>query len=81
MNENLKKIKENVAGIIQKKRINSDFSLEDLSSKVNEVGVKISKNTLERIELGAISPNSEQLYSIFIALNCKIEIDSEIIIN
>lgn len=81
MSEKVKEIKEKIANFIQKKRVNSDISIQDLSIKSHELGVSMSKNTLERIETGAISPNPEQLYTILVVLGCNLQIDKEIIID
>ena len=62
---------------IQRKRINSNISLDELEKKCNEAGLKIKSGTLSKIEKGEVIPNTDTLFTILHALDCKIEIDNK----
>lgn len=65
-------VKEKIGEIIQRNRVQKDFSYHDLA-----VLTGFSRNTLERIEKGSLNPNVEQLFKIFKVLSINVIIDDE----
>lgn len=77
MNKYFLPIKEKLAEILQRKRIQSGMSKEDLVEKMHSAGVKMSLKTYERIEDGNYYPTLETFLMLLKVLNCQLIIDGE----
>lgn len=70
----IKEIRKKIGNLIEKSRINQNYSEENIS---NDVG--INNKTLHKIEAGKFSPSSDLLFTIFNKLSIEVRIDNEII--
>lgn len=77
MNNHFLPIKEKFAEILQRKRIQSEITKEELVEKMHNVGVKMSVKTYERIENGNFYPTLETFCMLLKVLNCQLTIDGE----
>lgn len=70
----IKEIRKKIGNLIEKSRINQNYSEDNIS---NDVG--INNKTLNKIEAGKFSPSSDLLFNIFNKLSIEVRIDNEII--
>lgn len=77
MNKHFLPIKESLNDIIQRKRVQSGISIDDLIEKITMHDIKMSKKTYDRIENGNLYPTLEQFFIILKVLNCEVTINNE----
>ncbi len=75
MHENIKPSLDKINDILQRKRVNQNISLKEVEEKTLKLGLKISSETIEKIELGHIIPKIDQLIILLTALGSELEID------
>lgn len=75
MYKNIKPSLDKINDLLQRKRVNQNISLKEIEEKTSNLGLKISSETIEKIELGHIIPKIDQLIILLSALGCELEID------
>lgn len=76
MYENIKPSLDKINDVLQRKRVNQNISLKEIEERTINRGLKISAETIEKIELGHIIPKIDQLIILLSALGIELEIDS-----
>lgn len=75
MSDNIQPYLNNITDILQRKRINQNITLQDLEKRCHDLGLKISSDTILKIEEGKYIPKTDQLFIILSALGSDIKID------